>query len=207
MADNDADVAVRAERFAERVGEELADVPALQRARVLNDLATHLQEKNEDGVSLLDQQGSPEEYAAELRSALDCGPPVRGRSRSRYWGIALAAGVAVALLAAAIVVLPRLSLGDGSTTAPTQTPTQDQTASTPTQTQTASPSIAVPNLIGLTQAEARRALAEVKLSLGAVTHVTFASVPRGLVAAMSPAPGSEVPSGSAVDLTVSSGPA
>lgn len=65
-------------RFAELVGEQLADMPARHRARVLDDLATHLQETNEDGVSLLDQQGSPEEYAAELRNALSHEAPELG---------------------------------------------------------------------------------------------------------------------------------
>ena len=196
MAENDVDVAVRAERFAQRVGEELADLPARQRARLLDDLPTHLQETNEDGIPLLDQQGSPEEYAAELRTALSGATPVPGPSRSRWWVVAVVAGVAVALIAAAIVVLPRLSLGHGS-------------ATPPNQTQTAAPSatVAVPNLIGLTQAEAIVAIENAKLSLGAVTQMTSTSVPKGVVAAMSPVPDSVAPSGSAVDITVSIGPA
>lgn len=195
MAENDVDVAVRAERFAQRVGEELADLPARQRARLLDDLPTHLQETNDDGIPLLDQQGSPEEYAAELRAALTGATPVAGPSRSRWWVVAVVAGVAVALIAAAIVVLPRLSLGHGSVTPPNQT-------------QTAAPSatVAVPNLIGLTQAEAIVAIENAKLSLGAVTQMTSTSVPKGVVAAMSPVSSSVVPSGSAVDITVSIGP-
>ena len=196
MAENDVDVAVRAERFAQRVGEELADLPARQRARLLDDLPTHLQETNDDGIPLLDQQGSPEEYAAELRAALTGASSVPGASRSRWWVVAVVAGVAVALIAAAIIVLPRLSLGHGS-------------ATPPNQTQTAAPSatVAVPNLIGLTQSEAIVALHNAKLSLGAVTQMTSTPVPKGVVAAMSPVPDSVVPSGSAVDITVSIGPA
>jgi len=196
MAENDVDVAVRAERFAQRVGEELADLPARQRARLLDDLPTHLQETNDDGIPLLDQQGSPEEYAAELRAALTGASSVPGASRSRWWVVAVVAGVAVALIAAAIIVLPRLSLGHGS-------------ATPPNQTQTAAPSatVAVPNLIGLTQSEAIVALHNAKLSLGAVTQMTSTPVPKGVVAAMSPVPDSVAPSGSAVDITVSIGPA
>ena len=196
MVENNADVAIRAERFAELVGEQLADMPARQRARVLDDLATHLQETNEDGVSLLDQQGSPEEYAAELRNALSHEAPELGARRSRWWAIAVAAGVAAALIVAAVVVLPRLYPGGGSTTPPNQT-----------ETAAPSPTVAVPSLIGLTQAEATLAIEDAKLLLGSVKEVTSSSVPKGVVAAVSPVPGSDVPTGSAVDITVSTGPA
>jgi hypothetical protein len=196
MVENNADVAIRAERFAELVGEQLADMPARHRARVLDDLATHLQETNEDGVSLLDQQGSPEEYAAELRNALSLEAPELGARRSRWWAIAVAAGVAAALIVAAVVVLPRLYPGGGSTTPPNQT-----------ETAAPSPTVAVPSLIGLTQAEATLAIEDAKLLLGSVKEVTSSSVPKGVVAAVSPVPGSDVPTGSAVDITVSTGPA
>ena len=196
MVENNADVAIRAERFAELVGEQLADMPARQRARVLDDLATHLQETNEDGVSLLDQQGSPEEYAAELRNALSHEAPELGARRSRWWAIAVAAGVAAALIVAAVVVLPRLYPGGGSTTPPNQT-----------ETAAPSPTVAVPSLIGLTQAEATLAIEDAKLLLGSVKEVTSSSVPKGVVAAVSPVPGSDVPTGSVVDMTVSIGPA
>ena len=135
-------------------------------------------------------------FAAELRTALTGATPVPGPSRSPWWVVAVVVGVAVALIAAAIVVLPRLSLGHGSATPPNQT-----------QTAAPSPTIAVPNLIGLTQAEAIVAIENAKLSLGAVSQVMSPSVPKGVVAAMSPVPGSAVPSGSAVDITVSIGPA
>jgi len=196
MAQDDADVAIRAERFAQRVGAELADLPSAQRAQVLDDLAVHLSETNEDGISLLDQQGSPEEYAAELRMALVGTGPGPSLSRSRWWGIAVVAGVVVALIAAALVVLPRLSVGD------------DSTSTAPIQSQPAEPSPAftVPNLLGLTQTEATVAIEASKLSLGRVTQMPSVSVPKGIVAATSPAAGSQVPSGSAVDITVSSGP-
>lgn len=196
MVENNADVAIRAERFAELVGEHLADMPARQRARVLDDLATHLQETNEDGVSLLDQQGSPEEYAAELRNALSHEAPELGARRSRWWAIAVVAGVAAALIVAAVVVLPRLYPGGGSTTPPNQT-----------ETAAPSPTVAVPSLIGLTQAEATLAIEDANLLLGSVKQVTSSSVPKGVVAAVSPVPGSDVPTGSVVDMTISIGPA
>ena len=196
MVENNADVAIRAERFAELVGEQLADMPARQRARVLDDLATHLQETNEDGVSLLDQQGSPEEYAAELRNALSHEAPELGARRSRWWAIAVVAGIGAALIVAAVVVLPRLYPGGGSTTPPNQT-----------ETAAPSPMVAVPSLIGLTQAEATLAIEDANLLLGSVKQVTSSSVPKGVVAAVSPVPGSDVPTGSVVDMTVSIGPA
>ena len=196
MVENNADVAIRAERFAELVGEQLADMPARQRARVLDDLATHLQETNEDGASLLDQQGSPEEYAAELRNALSHEAPELGARRSRWWAIAVVAGIGAALIVAAVVVLPRLYPGGRSTAPPNQT-----------ETAAPSPTVAVPSLIGLTQAEATLAIEDANLLLGSVKQVTSSSVPKGVVAAVSPVPGSDVPTGSVVDMTVSIGPA
>jgi len=196
MAENDADVARRAERFAEQVGAELTDLPPVQRARVLDDLAAHLRETNEEGVPLLDQQGSPQDYAAELRSALTGTVTPPSHARSWSWRIAAVAGLLVAVIAAVILLVPRLSGGQGSDTSPVQT-----------QTAQASPAVAVPNLIGLTQAQATSDLIAAGLSLGRVTQVPSTSMAKGVVAAMSPAAGSGVPSGSAVDITVSSGTA
>lgn len=193
MTEMDADLAIRAERFVERVGAELGDLTSAQRARVLDGLASHLSETNEDGIPLVDQQGSPEEYAAELRMALTGSGSVTGAHRSRRWRIAVAVGAVVAVIAAAVVVLPRLS-------------GRNDSASTPIQSQSGepSPAIAIPNLVGLTQAEATAAIEAAKLSLGRVTQVPTASVPKGIVTATSPAAGSQVPSGSVVDITVSS---
>ncbi len=66
--------------------------------------------------------------------------------------------------------------------------------------------IPVPNLAGMTQAQAGAALTAAELSLGTVSEVYNATVPAGQVISQSPAAGVEVAAGTAVNLTVSRGP-
>ena len=67
--------------FLAAVGEELADLPAGERAALLEDLAQHLEALAEEGDDrpVLIRLGSPEAYAEELRSA--AGLPARGVAR------------------------------------------------------------------------------------------------------------------------------
>jgi hypothetical protein len=59
-------------RYVEQVRAALGDLPAAVRADLLEDLPTHLSEvAAEDPTPLADRLGSPAEYAAELRAALD----------------------------------------------------------------------------------------------------------------------------------------
>jgi hypothetical protein len=67
--------------------------------------------------------------------------------------------------------------------------------------------VAVPNVVGLTQAAAQNAIAAAGLSLGAVTTAASASVPAGQVISQTPGAGANVVIGSAVALVVSTGPA
>jgi beta-lactam-binding protein with PASTA domain len=67
--------------------------------------------------------------------------------------------------------------------------------------------VAVPNVVGLTQAAAQNAITAAGLSLGAVTPATSASVPAGQVVSQTPGAGANVVIGSAIALVVSSGPA
>ena len=64
-----------------------------------------------------------------------------------------------------------------------------------------------PNLVGLTEQDAIRQLNSAGLRLGTVTTASSGTVPKGVVMAMAPAAGSQVPAGTTVDLTLSSGPA
>ena len=67
--------------------------------------------------------------------------------------------------------------------------------------------VAVPNVVGLTQAAAQSAIASAALTVGAISTANSATVPAGQVISQSPASGASVAPGSAVALTVSLGPA
>ena len=68
------------------------------------------------------------------------------------------------------------------------------------------PTVATPNVVGDTQAQAGNALDGAELVLGNVTQQASLSVPAGIVIAQQPAGGTVVIVGSGVDLVVSSGP-
>lgn len=67
--------------------------------------------------------------------------------------------------------------------------------------------VAVPNVVGSTQATAQSAITAAGLAVGAVTNSFSATVAAGVVISQSPAAGASVMPGSAVALTVSLGPA
>ncbi|RMD63819.1 PASTA domain-containing protein [Candidatus Parcubacteria bacterium] len=67
--------------------------------------------------------------------------------------------------------------------------------------------VTVPDVTGLSQAEAEAAITAVGLTVGAVTSASSDTVPAGHVISQNPAAGTSVASGSAVDLVVSTGPA
>lgn len=78
--------------FAARVRQALADLPAAQRDILLEDLEDHLEEVAAEGEGpLAEKLGSPEQYAADLRSAYSATPSPR---RNRV-GIARSIGRAV----------------------------------------------------------------------------------------------------------------
>ena len=68
------------------------------------------------------------------------------------------------------------------------------------------PLVAVPNVVGLTQAAAGTSLTTATLTTGAVTQATSATVPAGNVISQSPVAATLVAPGTAVALVVSSGP-
>lgn len=71
-------------------------------------------------------------------------------------------------------------------------------------TVTAAP-VAVPSVVGQTEAAARTAITGAGLTVGTVTQQTSATVPAGSVISQNPAAGASVAAGSAVNLVVSSG--
>ncbi|GJL78480.1 MAG: hypothetical protein NPINA01_14690 [Nitrospinaceae bacterium] len=71
---------------------------------------------------------------------------------------------------------------------------------------TGSVPVNVPNVVGLTQAAAETAIVNASLVVGTVTLESSNTVPAGDVISQNPIGGTSVPSGSAVDLVVSTGP-
>ncbi|HEX6380223.1 MAG TPA: Stk1 family PASTA domain-containing Ser/Thr kinase [Acidimicrobiia bacterium] len=66
--------------------------------------------------------------------------------------------------------------------------------------------VKVPDITQLTVVEARAALSEVDLKIGAVQSQVDPEIQEGLIISQSPAPEEEIPAGSTVDVVVSSGP-
>jgi beta-lactam-binding protein with PASTA domain len=67
--------------------------------------------------------------------------------------------------------------------------------------------VAVPDVVGVTQASATTAITTAGLTVGTITSANSATVPAGSVISESPLAGTSVPTGSAVALVVSLGPA
>ncbi|MCX5757590.1 MAG: PASTA domain-containing protein, partial [Candidatus Hydrogenedentes bacterium] len=66
--------------------------------------------------------------------------------------------------------------------------------------------IGIPDVVGMTQSAAQAAITNAGLTVGTVTQQPSATVPEGEVISQSPVAETQVASGSAVDLVVSSGP-
>jgi len=68
-----------AQSYLDRVGAALADLPEEERADLLDELGTHVDEIAAEGTSSLEARlGSPEDYAAELRASAGL-PPAQSR--------------------------------------------------------------------------------------------------------------------------------
>jgi len=92
-------------RYAAAVRAALADLPAQERADLLEDLEDHLTEvASESDVPLTQRLGSPEQYAAELRSAYGA----RSGERPRRYQVVLAALRRTATYRAVADFLPQL---------------------------------------------------------------------------------------------------
>jgi hypothetical protein len=77
-----------AEQYLADVERELADLPADERAELLEDLALHLValEEDNDGRALDARLGSPTDYAVELRTAAGLPPRTTDPEARRGWG-------------------------------------------------------------------------------------------------------------------------
>ncbi|HEY0696218.1 MAG TPA: hypothetical protein VGD43_00230, partial [Micromonospora sp.] len=80
-------------RYVGEVRRELADLPPETRDELLEDLPEHLTEvaAEADGP-LADRLGTPQAYAAELRTAAGFGPPAEPPGLDRRIGPSLARG-------------------------------------------------------------------------------------------------------------------
>ena len=66
--------------------------------------------------------------------------------------------------------------------------------------------MAIPNVVNLTQASATSTITAAGLVVGSVTNLASTIVPAGSVISQSPAAGTQAPAGTAIALSVSSGP-
>jgi hypothetical protein len=120
---------------------------------------------------------------------------------------AIAGMITVTALAVGALVLVR---GHGNSTAPptpttTAPPTTRALAPSPTTSRpTPVHELSVPNVVGLTRADALLALADGGFEVH-VSSVALSSVPNGFVVSQSPPPGTQIPKGSSVALVVSAG--
>jgi hypothetical protein len=202
MDKTEPSAATRAEAYAARVDAALSDLPGDQRSRLTHGLAAHLTEPGDSGVSLIDELGTPQEYAAELRSTLPTVTPPPAPTGTKRNVLIILLVVGAGLLAALVLVVLLL----GFALSPTGSETGPQPAATPAAV-SVTPAVPAPNLVGLTEQDAISQLNSAGLHVGTVTTASSGTVPKGVVMAMAPAAGSQVPAGSAVDLTLSSGPA
>ena len=120
-------------------------------------------------------------------------PPTRGGNpnRKRLWILLLVIGVVLLAGVAGVYAFTRGgSEGGGTTTA---------------STATTSALVEIPDLVGQTQADATATLEQLGLVV-LITKQTSADAPEGEVIAMRPNPGGKVPTGTTIELQVSSGP-
>ena len=195
--------ATRAESYAARVEAALSDLPPDQRSQLTHDLAAHLTEPGQGGVPLIDELGTPQEYAAELRATLPTLTPAPAPAGNKRSALIILLAVGAGLLAVLVSVVLFL----GFALSPTGvSETGPQPAATPAPASVV-PAVPAPNLVGLTEQDAINQLNSAGLHLGTVTTAPSGTVPNGVVMAMAPTAGSQVPADTTVDLTVSNGTA
>ncbi|WP_394684838.1 PASTA domain-containing protein [uncultured Microbacterium sp.] len=158
---------------------------------------------------------SPSPAATRVLPAAVASPPVRETSRASspaLWALLTGAAVLIAVLVFAL--LPRggpVEAQDGAVV-PTASAAMPSPVASPPPVATVAPvveqspsRVAVPELAGRSLDEARAVLAAVGLSAVAPPLTSDDPRPAGTVLALTPAPGEQVPPGSAVTLTVASG--
>jgi serine/threonine-protein kinase len=209
-----------AQQFLGAVDAACSDLAPTDRARLLGGLEEHLAELSAEGVDLVAELGDPIAYAAELRSAAGMppaatqrtqsvpaagivpGPPMPavtqpGPSAGKVLLIVGAVLAAIAVLVTAAVLFGGLLLF--STSSSGGSSSEPVASAQPVE-------IAVPDVTGMNQEQARSMLEQAGLVLASTTAQPSSDVPADLVLSQDPAAGSSVPPGSTVSLVVSSGP-
>jgi hypothetical protein len=202
--------------FSHRVALACADLADPIRQRLIADLNVHLRELDDHG-DLQDLLGTPEDYARDLREAMDLPgtanaasppdspPPLVGRptwwrrrpsTRRQLAWLVTAAGVVVLLVVVSLIAVAHSNR---------ETPVAPATPA-PTFTLAPAPAhIALPDVVG-SSAAAAIAL----LHTAGITDVSVqfehSPLPAGFVTSESPAPYTVVAPGSSVTLQVSTGP-
>ena len=148
----DEDARRRAQAFVREVEAAMAGVPRGQRVELTGGLVDHLLEPGDDGRRPIDDELDPRSYADELRAAVPPTPTPRARGRLRYVAGAALLGLLVAVGAWLGLAQPwgRVSL-------------QPEPAPTPAGSPSAA-LIQVPDVRGLSQAQALSALESANLS-------------------------------------------
>jgi hypothetical protein len=105
--------------FLAQVEQACRDLPERQRRELIAHLGEHLREIDATGRALKEQLGSPEDYARELRAAMDLPPPLaveRRQGRLRRPRMAAALVLAGVGITAAVVVMINASEGSAGCT-------------------------------------------------------------------------------------------
>jgi hypothetical protein len=179
--------------FVQRVERACADLPSVQRRRILADLDAHLREMGEPS-DLLTELGDPDQYARDLRAAMNL-PPSRPPARAprRWWP------AAVALVVAALAIGTVLAVRAATSAERPRHPSPSATTSPPTPRL-----IQAPSLVGLTQTVAANRAASLGLTVR-VQYLRSSALPRGTVVTQSPYAGSGMPPGATITLQLSPG--
>jgi PASTA domain/HAAS len=179
--------------FVQRVERACADLPSVQRRGILADLDAHLREMGERS-DLLTELGDPDQYARDLRAAMNL-PTSRPLARAprRWWP------AAIALVVAAVAIGTVLAVRAATSSERPRQPSPSATTSPATPRL-----IQAPSLVGLTQAVAANRVASLGLTVR-VQYVRSSALPRGTVVIQSPAAFSRMPPGATITLQLSPG--
>ena len=200
--------------FVRQVDQACADLPELQRRKLIVDLEDHLRELDADAIAEL---GDPGAYAAELRAALDLPkagpvpahvpayPPAQypGQYPPQKSGLATWIIVALCVVGAGFVMVMLVAGIAFFGLAATSQHRSGPGTGVPVVSAVPIPMVQIPNLVGGTQAKAIESAQAAGLDVQVVSVAS--NRPKGEVVAQSPAAFSRVQQGTTVVLQVSSG--
>jgi len=172
----------------------IGSIPASGTAATLNDVAPTADQWNFAAVEIL-PPGPPQQFVNV--------PNVVNSTQSSATNAITGAGLTVGIITTA------LNSGVASGSVISQNPTAGTQVTPGTSValvvSLGSP-VSVPNTVNLTQTAATTAITGAHLVVGTVSNASSATVPAGSVISQNPAAGTQVQSGSAVALVISSGP-